>query len=139
MNRETALKKAAELVARTLKEFDQLHELIYLDRAIEKNRQKLDKGFINIPFTKYRLFDDLGIIKHNIPAYLDKDFKIVAEYNSTLQAYQASSQQTADQVDNLANSLGIKATGNRYQKMATILVALNITDDEFDKYHLARG
>ena len=68
MNRKTTIQTAIKLVTRTLKEMDMLSELNNLDQEISANRQELNHGFIKIPFTRYRLFDDVGMVKHNIPA-----------------------------------------------------------------------
>ena len=138
MDRDTTLKAAAELVARALKEIQWLSQLMYLDHKIDKNRKKLDKGFINIPFTNYRLFDDIGMIKHNIPTCLEKDREMVSDYNSILKKYLGSVDETTCTVDELAHALEIDANGNYFEKLALILVELHVTDEEAKQYHLIR-
>ena len=132
MNRKTTIQTAIKLVTRTLKEMDMLAELNELDQEISANRQELNNVFIKIPFSKYRLFDDVGIIKHNIPTLLERDHKQVVKYNSLLEQYKSHQKQTTTRINNLAEELKIVVDGNYCEKLAKIIKVLDISDEELN-------
>ena len=133
MNRKTTIQTAIKLVTRTLKEMDMLAELNELDQEISANRQELNNGFIKIPFSKYRLFDDVGIIKHNIPTLLERDHKQVVKYNSLLEQYKSHQKQTTTRINNLAEELKIVVDGNYCEKLAKIIKVLDVSEKELGK------
>lgn len=133
MNRKTTIQTAIKLVTRTLKEMDMLSELNNLDQEISANRQELNNGFIKIPFSKYRLFDDVGIIKHNIPTLLERDHKQVVKYNSLLEQYKSHQKQTTTRINNLAEELKIVVDGNYCEKLAKIIKVLDVSEKELGK------
>lgn len=109
---------------------DMLAELNELDQEISANRQELNNGFIKIPFSKYRLFDDVGIIKHNIPTLLERDHKQVVKYNSLLEQYKSHQKQTTTRINNLAEELKIVVDGNYCEKLAKIIKVLDVSEKE---------
>lgn len=133
MNRKTAIQIITKLVIRTLIEMDMLAELNELDQEISANRQELNNGFIKIPFSKYRLFDDVGIIKHNIPTLLERDHKQVVKYNSLLEQYKSHQKQTTTRINNLAEELKIVVDGNYCEKLAKIIKVLDVSEKELGK------
>lgn len=133
MDRKTTIQTAIKLVTRTLKEMDMLAELNELDQEISANRQELNNGFIKIPFSKYRLFDDVGIIKHNIPTLLERDHKQVVKYNSLLEQYKSHQKQTTTRINNLAEELKIVVDGNYCEKLAKIIKVLDVSEKELGK------
>lgn len=133
MNRKTTIQTAIKLVTRTLKEMDMLSELNNLDQEISANRQELNHGFIKIPFTRYRLFDDVGMVKHNIPALLERDHKQVVKYNSLLEQYKSHQKQTTTRINNLAEELKIVVDGNYCEKLAKIIKVLDVSEKELGK------
>ncbi|MDO5008974.1 MAG: hypothetical protein Q4E15_08725 [Lactobacillus johnsonii] len=112
---------------------DMLAELNELDQEISANRQELNNGFIKIPFSKYRLFDDVGIIKHNIPTLLERDHKQVVKYNSLLEQYKSHQKQTTTRINNLAEELKIVVDGNYCEKLAKIIKVLDVSEKELGK------
>ena len=133
MNRKTTIQIITKLVIRTLIEMDMLAELNELDQEISANRQELNNGFIKIPFSKYRLFDDVGIIKHNIPTLLERDHKQVVKYNSLLEQYKSHQKQTTTRINNLAEELKIVVDGNYCEKLAKIIKVLDVSEKELGK------
>ena len=133
MNRKTAIQIITKLVIRTLIEMDMLAELNELDQEISANRQELNNVFIKIPFSKYRLFDDVGIIKHNIPTLLERDHKQVVKYNSLLEQYKSHQKQTTTRINNLAEELKIVVDGNYCEKLAKIIKVLDVSEKELGK------
>lgn len=133
MNRKTTIQTAIKLVTRTLKEMDMLAELNELDQEISANRQELNNGFIKIPFSKYRLFDDVGMVKHNIPTLLERDHEQVVKYNGLLEQYKNHQQKTAARIENLAKELKIEVNGNYCEKLAKILKVLDVSEKELGK------
>ena len=133
MNRKTAIQIITKLVIRTLIEIDMLAELNELDQEISANRQELNNGFVKIPFSKYRLFDDVGIIKHNIPTLLERDHKQVVKYNSLLEQYKSHQKQTTTRINNLAEELKIVVDGNYCEKLAKIIKVLDVSEKELGK------
>ena len=97
-----------------------------LDDQWKNNRQKLEKGFIKIPFTKYRLFDDLGIVKHRIPTLLERDRQLVGRYNKLLAQFKDLAAFIDDEIDQLAADNKITVTGNCFDKLSQIVKTLNI-------------
>lgn len=133
MNRKTAIQIITKLVIRTLIEMDMLAELNELDQEISANRQELNNVFIKIPFSKYRLFDDVGMVKHNIPALLERDHEQVVKYNSLLEQYKSHQKQTTTRINNLAEELKIVVDGNYCEKLAKIIKVLDVSEKELGK------
>ncbi len=84
MDKLNTVKMVSRILVQINENQDQLEQLHELDRRWNANRQKLEHGFIKIPFVKRRLFDDLGIFKHNIPTLLERDRQLVGSYNKLL-------------------------------------------------------
>ena len=112
---------------------DMLAELNELDQEISANRQELNNVFIKIPFSKYRLFDDVGMVKHNIPALLERDHEQVVKYNSLLEQYKSHQKQTTTRINNLAEELKIVVDGNYCEKLAKIIKVLDVSEKELGK------
>lgn len=66
-------------------EYDRLTALAEL---IAANEAALNKQFIKVPFTKFRLLDDTGILKPKVPGLLVENKRLVGEYNQLLEQSQ---------------------------------------------------
>lgn len=120
------LKQVNKILQQIAENQDQLSRLNELDDQWKNNRQKLEKGFIKIPFTKYRLFDDLGIVKHRIPTLLERDRHLVGSYNKLLKQFKELAAFIDEEIDQLAADNGIDVTGNCFDKLSQIIKALDI-------------
>ena len=105
---------------------DQLERLNELDNKVAATRQKLDSSYIKIPFTKRRLFDDLGIIKHNVPTLLERDRQLVDSYNKLLKEFKNLSAFIDEEIDQLAADNRIAVNGNCFDKLSQIIKTLDI-------------
>lgn len=56
-----------------------------LDKLIAANEATLNKQFIKVPFTKFRVLDDTGILKSKVPGLLEENKQLVGEYNQLLE------------------------------------------------------
>lgn len=126
MNELENLKQVNKILQQIAENQDQLSRLNELDDQWKNNRQKLEKGFIKIPFTKYRLFDDLGIVKHRIPTLLERDRQLVGRYNKLLAQFKDLAAFIDDEIDQLAADNKITVTGNCFDKLIQIVKTLNI-------------
>ena len=126
MNELENLKQVNKILQQIAENQDQLSRLNELDDQWKNNRQKLEKGFIKIPFTKYRLFDDLGIVKHRIPTLLERDRQLVGRYNKLLAQFKDLAAFIDDEIDQLAADNGIAVNGNCFDKLSQIVKTLNI-------------
>lgn len=126
MNELENLKQVNKILQQIAENQDQLSRLNELDDQWKNNRQKLEKGFIKIPFTKYRLFDDLGIVKHRIPTLLERDRQLVGRYNKLLTQFKDLAAFIDDEIDQLAADNKITVTGNYFDKLSQIVKTLNI-------------
>lgn len=59
-----------------------------LNKLITANEAALNKQFIKVPFTKFRLLDDTGILKPKVPVLLDENKRLVSKYNKLLEETQ---------------------------------------------------
>lgn len=126
MNELENLKQVNKILQQIAENQDQLSRLNELDDQWKNNRQKLEKGFIKIPFTKYRLFDDLGIVKHRIPTLLERDRQLVGRYNKLLKQFKELAAFINEEIDQLAADNKITVTGNCFDKLSQIIKTLNI-------------
>jgi len=126
MNELENLKQVNKILQQIAENQDQLSRLNELDDQWKNNRQKLEKGFIKIPFTKYRLFDDLGIVKHRIPTLLERDRQLVGRYNKLLAQFKDLAAFINEEIDQLAADNKITVTGNCFDKLSQIVKTLNI-------------
>lgn len=126
MNELENLKQVNKILQQIAENQDQLSRLNELDDQWKNNRQKLEKGFIKIPFTKYRLFDDLGIVKHRIPTLLERDRQLVGNYNKLLKQFKDLAAFIDEEIDQLAADNGIAVNGNYFDKLSQIVKTLNI-------------
>lgn len=126
MNELENLKQVNKILQQIAENQDQLSRLNELDDQWKNNRQKLEKGFIKIPFTKYRLFDDLGIVKHRIPTLLERDRQLVGSYNKLLKQFKELAAFIDEEIDQLAADNGIAVNGNCFDKLSQIVKTLNI-------------
>ena len=126
MNELENLKQVNKILQQIAENQDQLSRLNELDDQWKNNRQKLEKGFIKIPFTKYRLFDDLGIVKHRIPTLLERDRQLVGNYNKLLKQCKDLAAFINEEIDQLAADNGIAVNGNYFDKLSQIVKTLNI-------------
>lgn len=126
MNELENLKQVNKILQQIAENQDQLSRLNELDDQWKNNRQKLEKGFIKIPFTKYRLFDDLGIVKHRIPTLLERDRHLVGNYNKLLKQCKELAAFINEEIDQLAADNGIAVNGNYFDKLSQIVKTLNI-------------
>lgn len=76
------LRNIGEFAQETNAEYDRLTALIELIAATEA---ALNKQFIKVPFTKFRLLDDTGILKPKVPGLLEENKQLVGEYNQLLE------------------------------------------------------
>lgn len=126
MNELENLKQVNKILQQIAENQDQLSRLNELDDQWKNNRQKLEKGFIKIPFTKYRLFDDLGIVKHRIPTLLERDRQLVGSYNKLLKQFKELAAFIDEEIDQLAADNGIAVNGNCFDKLSQIVKTLDI-------------
>lgn len=59
--------------------------LTALDKLIAANEAALNNQFIKVPFTKFRVLDDTGILKPKVPGLLEENKQLVGEYNQLLE------------------------------------------------------
>ena len=59
--------------------------LTELEKLIAANEAVLNKQFIKVPFTKFRLLDDTGTLKPKVPGLLEENKQLVGEYNQLLE------------------------------------------------------
>ena len=126
MDKLSTIKRVNRILVQINENQDQLEQLQELDKRWNANRHKLEHGFIKIPFVKRRLFDDLGIIKHNIPTLLERDRQLVGSYNKLLRQTQAFSKFIDDEIDQLAADNELTVAGNCFNKLSQIIRALDI-------------
>ena len=126
MNELDSIKRVNKILVQIAENQDQLEQLNELDNKVDSNRQELDSSYIKIPFTKRRLFDDLGIIKHNVPTLLERDRRLVDSYNKLLKQFKDLAAFIDEEIDQLAADNGIAVNGNCFDKLSQIVKALNI-------------
>lgn len=126
MNELNSIKRVNKILVQIAENQDQLKRLNELNDQWATNCQQLEKGFIKVPFTKRRLFDDLGIIKHNVPTLLERDRQLVDSYNKLLKQFKDLAAFIDEEIDQLAADNGIAVTGNCFDKLSQIVKALNI-------------
>lgn len=122
------LKQVNKILQQIAENQDQLKRLNELNDQWATNCQQLEKGFIKVPFTKYRLFDDLGIVKHRIPTLLERDRRLVGSYNKLLKQFKDLAAFIDEEIDQLAADNKITVTGNCFDKLSQIVKALNIEE-----------
>ena len=120
------IKRVNKILVQIAENQDQLERLNELDNKVATNRQELDSSYIKIPFTKRRLFDDLGIIKHNVPTLLERDRQLVDSYNKLLKQFKNLSAFIDEEIDQLAADNRIAVNGNCFDKLSQIIKALDI-------------
>lgn len=126
MNELDSIKRVNKILVQIAENQDQLERLNELDNKVASNRQELDSSYIKIPFTKRRLFDDLGIIKHNVPTLLERDRQLVDSYNKLLKQFKDLAAFIDEEIDQLAADNKITVTGNCFDKLSQIIKALDI-------------
>ena len=131
MDKLSTIKRVNRILVQINENQDQLEQLQELDKRWNANRQKLEHGFIKIPFVKRRLFDDLGIFKHSIPTLLERDRQLVGSYNKMLRQTQAFSKFIDNEIDQLAADNELTVTGNCFDKLSQIIRALNIGEHPY--------
>lgn len=72
--------------AQELKDADR--RLDELEELITANESKLNNQFIKVPFTKFKLLDDTGLLKPKTPVLLEENKRLVGEYNQLLEQSQ---------------------------------------------------
>lgn len=126
MNELNSIKRVNKILVQIAENQDQLKRLNELNDQWATNCQQLEKGFIKVPFTKYRLFDDLGIVKHRIPTLLERDRQLVGNYNKLLKQCKDLAAFINEEIDQLAADNGIAVNGNYFDKLSQIVKTLNI-------------
>ena len=126
MNELDNIKRVNKILVQIAENQDQLERLNELNDQQTTNCQQLEKGFIKVPFTKRRLFDDLGIIKHNVPTLLERDRQLVGSYNKLLKQFKELAAFINEEIDQLAGDNGIAVNGNCFDKLSQIIKALDI-------------
>ncbi len=126
MNELDSIKRVNKILVQIAENQDQLERLNELDNKVATNRQELDSSYIKIPFTKRRLFDDLGIIKHNVPTLLERDRQLVDSYNKLLKQFKELAAFIDEEIGQLAADNGIAVNGNCFDKLSQIIKALDI-------------
>lgn len=76
------LRNIGEFAQETNAEYDRLTVLAEL---IAANEAALNKQFIKVPFTKFKVLDDTGFLKPKVPGLLDENKRLVGEYNKLLE------------------------------------------------------
>lgn len=120
------IKRVNKILVQIAENQDQLERLNELDNKVAATRQKLDSSYIKISFTKRRLFDDLGIIKHNVPTLLERDRQLVDSYNKLLKEFKNLSAFIDEEIDQLAADNRIAVNGNCFDKLSQIIKTLDI-------------
>lgn len=120
------IKRVNKILIQIAENQDQLERLNELDKKVAATRQKLDSSYIKIPFTKRRLFDDLGIVKHRIPTLLERDRQLVDSYNKLLRQFKDLAAFIDEEINQLAADNRIAVNGNCFDKLSQIIKALNI-------------
>lgn len=120
------IKRVNKILVQIAENQDQLERLNELDNKVAATRQKLDSSYIKIPFTKRRLFDDLGIIKHNVPTLLERDRQLVDSYNKLLKEFKELTAFIDEEIDQLAADNRIAVNGNCFDKLSQIIKTLDI-------------
>ena len=120
------IKRVNKILIQIAENQDQLERLNELDNKVATNRQELDSSYIKIPFTKRRLFDDLGIIKHNVPTLLERDQQLVNSYNKLLKQFKELTAFIDEEIDQLAADNRIAVNGNCFDKLSQIIKTLDI-------------
>lgn len=120
------IKRVNKILVQIAENQDQLERLNELDNKVATNRQELDSSYIKIPFTKRRLFDDLGIIKYNVPTLLERDRQLVDSYNKLLKEFKNLSAFIDEEIDQLAADNRIAVNGNCFDKLSQIIKTLDI-------------
>lgn len=123
MNNIKRVNKILVQIAENQEQLERLHEL---DNKVAATRQELDSSYIKIPFTKRQLFDDLGIIKHNVPTLLERDRQLVDSYNKLLRQFKDLAAFIDEEINQLAADNRIAVNGNCFDKLSQIIKALNI-------------
>ena len=126
MNELDSIKRVNKILVQIAENQDQLKRLNELNDQWATNCQQLEKGFIKVPFTKYRLFDDLGIVKHRIPTLLERDRQLVGSYNKLLKQFKELAAFIDEEIGQLAADNKITVTGNCFDKLSQIIKALDI-------------
>ena len=126
MNELDNIKRVNKILVQIAENQDQLKRLNELNDQWATNCQQLEIGFIKVPFTKYRLFDDLGIVKHRIPTLLERDRQLVGSYNKLLKQFKELAAFINEEIDQLAADNGIAVNGNYFDKLSQIVKTLNI-------------
>lgn len=120
------IKRVNKILVQIAENQDQLERLNELDNKVAATRQELDSSYIKIPFTKRRLFDHLGIIKHNVPTLLERDQQLVNSYNKLLKEFKNLSAFIDEEIDQLAADNRIAVNGNCFDKLSQIIKTLDI-------------
>lgn len=76
------IRNIGEFAKETNANYSHLEEL---NKLIAANEAALNKQFIKVPFTKFRLLDDTGILKPKVPGLLEENKQLVGEYNQLLE------------------------------------------------------
>ena len=76
------IRSIGEFAQETNAEYDRLTAL---DKLIAANEAALNKQFIKVPFTKFKVLDDTGFLKPKVPGLLEENKQLVSEYNQLLE------------------------------------------------------
>lgn len=76
------IRSIGEFAKETNANYSHLEEL---NKLIAANEATLNKQFIKVPFTKFRVLDDTGILKPKVPCLLEENKQLVGEYNQLLE------------------------------------------------------
>ena len=76
------IRSIGEFAQETNAEYDRLTAL---DKLIAANEAALNKQFIKVPFTKFKVLDDTGFLKPKVPVLLEENKQLVSEYNQLLE------------------------------------------------------
>lgn len=79
------LRNIGEFAQETNAEYDRLTVLAEL---IAANEAALNKQFIKVPFTKFKVLDDTGFLKPKVPGLLEENKQLVGKYNQLLEQSQ---------------------------------------------------
>lgn len=79
------IRSIGEFAQETNAEYDRLTAL---DKLIAANEAALNKQFIKVPFTKFKVLDDTGFLKPKVPGLLEENKQLVGKYNQLLEQSQ---------------------------------------------------
>ena len=138
MDKLSTIKRVNRILVQINENQDQLEQLQELDKQWNANRQKLEHGFIKIPFVHKKILDDMGIIKHHVPTLLEQNKQLVTKYNKKLKEAQLIEGQIINHLEAVIDDYSHSTGKNRETKKKLIdsyfsNYSINEKLDEYDR------